>query len=228
LVGQIFEAGVAAAVARPSGRLQVPLVAVLDEAANICPLPDLPDQFSWLGKHAVVPLVFVQSPAQGEQAWGQAGFKAMTSQAVHIYGGNVDDKTYLEHWVALAGPADVAHVTESHGRGERSRSTSWAREPILTVADLGAMPKDRALVRFPENEPVLIRKRWWYHSDHAAIVHTSRRASGMPVDDTHRPGLTARARTALARRRHDSAPVDIGQQREDPTRTGGAKGAQEL
>ena len=117
LVGQVLEAGIAAAMARPTARLAVPMLLVLDEAANICPLPDLPDMYSWLRKHAIMPMVFLQSPAQGVEAWGETGFKAITSQSVHIYGGNVDDRHYLEHWVALCGTAQIAHTSTSRGRG---------------------------------------------------------------------------------------------------------------
>ena len=117
LVGQVLEAGIAAAMARPTARLAVPMLLVLDEAANICPLPDLPDMYSWLRKHAIMPMVFLQSPSQGVEAWGETGFKAITSQSVHIYGGNVDDREYLEHWVALCGTAQIAHTSTSRGPG---------------------------------------------------------------------------------------------------------------
>ena len=162
LVGEVLHAAIQAAKQQPNARLAVPMLLVLDEAANICPLPDLPDMYSWLRKHAIVPMVFIQSRPQGEAAWGRDGWEAITSQAVHIYGGNVDDATYLEHWAKLVGDAQVASTTHSRGPGGGNRSTGWSLQPIFTVADLAEMSLERALVRFPGNPPVLIRKRKWF------------------------------------------------------------------
>lgn len=47
-----------------AARLDPPLVAVLDEAANVCPISDLPDLYSHLGSRGVVPVGVLQSVPQ--------------------------------------------------------------------------------------------------------------------------------------------------------------------
>ena len=55
------------------GRLDPPVVAMLDEAANICRIADLPDQYSHLGSRGMVPVTILQSYEQGEMVWGDKG-----------------------------------------------------------------------------------------------------------------------------------------------------------
>lgn len=57
---------------RLGGRRDPPLVLVLDEVANICRIPDLPQQYSHLGSRSVVPIAIPQSYAQVERVWGGA------------------------------------------------------------------------------------------------------------------------------------------------------------
>jgi hypothetical protein len=54
----------------------------------------------------------------------------------------------------------------------------------LSVDQLGALPKDRALVRLPENKPVLIRKLWWWETEHAEMIELSlaRYGGAIPAD----------------------------------------------
>ena len=64
---------VRAAEHSPAGRLDPPLVAVLDEAANICRITELPRLYSHLGSRGVVPVTILQSRSQGRRVWGEAG-----------------------------------------------------------------------------------------------------------------------------------------------------------
>ncbi|MGY5309144.1 hypothetical protein [Nocardia gipuzkoensis] len=50
---------------------------------------------------------------------------------------------------------------------------SWRAEPILDVALLAALPKDRALVRLPNHGPVVVRKIWWQHTGYAPLIRKS-------------------------------------------------------
>jgi len=52
---------------RRGGRIDPPLVLVLDEVANICRIADLPEQYSHLGSRSIVPIAILQSYAQGDQ-----------------------------------------------------------------------------------------------------------------------------------------------------------------
>ena len=176
LVGRIFDAAQAHARRSPAGRLAVPLVAVLDEAANICKLTDLPDQYSHFGSQGIVVLTVLQSPAQARKVWSDDQFAALLSASnVHYYGGGITDDRYLESLSHQVGDHDVSRWSASHGRGDRSRSQSWSREAIMPVQALAAMPKDRALVMTSGNPPVLVRKTFWQDGPHADTVRSSLR-----------------------------------------------------
>jgi hypothetical protein len=186
LVGRIFDAAQARARRSPAGRLTVPLVAVLDEAANICKLSDLPDQYSHFGSQGIVVLTVLQSPAQARKVWSEDQFAALLSASnVHYYGGGITDDRYLESLSHQVGDHDVSRWSASQGRGDRTRSQSWSREAILPVQALAAMPKDRALVMTSGNPPVLIRKTFWQDGPHADVIASSLRT----YDPAHRNPL---------------------------------------
>ncbi|OXR40033.1 hypothetical protein B7C42_07878 [Nocardia cerradoensis] len=162
LVGQILESALRIARARPDGRLAVPLLAVLDEAANCALIDELPSYYTYAAGCGVILLTIVQVLEQAEDLWGANGLTVIRAQSIEIYGGNIATPTYLEQWARLVDDHDVADHSRSTGPGGTNRSTSWRAEPILNVAKLARLPKDRALVRLPGHEPVLIEKQFWW------------------------------------------------------------------
>ncbi len=190
LVGQILDAALATARARPDGRLAVPLLAVLDEAANCCKLGELPHYYTYSGGHGVILMTFLQVLEQGEQMWGEHGLNTMRAQSIEIYGGGIGDTTYLRQWSSLVGPHDVADRSRRVGHGGVDRTLQWHSEPILDEAQLAAMPIDRALVRYPGNGPILVRKIPWPATEHATSVTESLRRYGSPPTsvDLTKPG----------------------------------------
>ncbi|WP_416566105.1 type IV secretory system conjugative DNA transfer family protein [Nocardia testacea] len=173
LVGQILEAALNTARARPDGRLAVPLLAVLDEAANCARIGELPSYYTYAGGCGIILMTILQVLEQGEDLWGASGLKTMRAQSIEVYGGGIADTGYLEHWQAMTGQHDVADRSRSHGAGGVNRTLTWRPEPILDVALLAALPKDRALVRLPGHGPVLVRKVWWQHTEYAPLIHAS-------------------------------------------------------
>ncbi len=65
---------------RSGGRLDPPMVVVLDEAANICRIADLPELYSHLGSRGMVPVITPQ-PAQLSAADFPAAMTADVLQA---------------------------------------------------------------------------------------------------------------------------------------------------
>src|SRR5205807_1480994 len=55
----------------PGGRLDPPLGLILNEAANICPLPSLPSLVSSGGGRGIPALVVLQSLGQARHRWGE-------------------------------------------------------------------------------------------------------------------------------------------------------------
>ncbi|MCY7287642.1 MAG: type IV secretory system conjugative DNA transfer family protein, partial [Cryobacterium sp.] len=72
LVDRILE--IAELLAQASGgRLEPPVVAMLDEAANICPIRALPQLYSHYGSRGIQVLTMLQSYQQGVGVWGEQG-----------------------------------------------------------------------------------------------------------------------------------------------------------
>ncbi|UGT70828.1 TraM recognition domain-containing protein [Nocardia gipuzkoensis] len=173
LVGQILEAALDAARARPDGRLAVPLLSVLDEAANCARIAELPAYYTYAGGCGIVLMTILQVLEQGEDLWGANGLKTMRAQSIEVYGGGIAATDYLEHWSAMTGPHDVADRSRSRGAQGTNRTVSWRAEPILDTALLAALPKDRALVRLPNHGPVVVRKIWWSDTEYAPLIRKS-------------------------------------------------------
>ncbi|WP_380166417.1 TraG/TraD/VirD4 family protein [Jannaschia sp. R86511] len=124
------------------GRLATPLLAVLDEAANVCRWRDLPDLYSHYGSRGIVLMTILQSWSQGVGVWGESGMKKLWSAAnVKVYGGGVCEASFLEDLSRTIGDHDRPTSSVTTGRGGQGVSHQLQRDRILDVADLAALPK---------------------------------------------------------------------------------------
>jgi len=171
LTDRVLRAAVVAAEGS-GGRLDPPLVAVLDEAANICRIGDLPALYSHLGSRGVIPLTILQSYAQAVGVWGKGGTATLWSAAtVKLIGSGADDAAFAEDVSRLVGEHDVlsdSYSSGGAGRGSRTRSTR--RERILSAAEVRALPKGTALLLSTGARPALIRTLPWYSGPRAAAI----------------------------------------------------------
>ena len=160
-------------------RCDPPMLSVLDEAANICRLARLPEFYSYFGSEGLPIITILQSYAQGVDVWGREGMRKLWSAAnIRTYGGGVADVDFLEELSKLIGPHDV--ITRSTSRSATgwaagSRSVSWQPQerPILTVADLHALPLGRMVVYSTGAPPALARTRPWQTGPHAQAIRAS-------------------------------------------------------
>ena len=116
----------------PAGRLPVPLVGVLDEAANICRWRQLPDLYSHYGSRGISLLTLLQSWSQGVQVWGQTGMRKLWgSSNVRVYGGGVAEHDFLSDLEKLIGDYNRMVATPSQQRAATgaSSATSWQLTP---------------------------------------------------------------------------------------------------
>lgn len=170
----VTEAAERAASQQPGGRLAVPMVAVLDEAANVCRWPDLPDLYSHYGSRGICILTFLQSWPQGEAVWGREGMRKLWSAAnIRVYGGGVAEVDFLKDLAELTGEFQRPERSRTAARGGPSTTYSVRSERVLDVADLAAMPRGRALVIPSGAKPVLIRTQAWMDGPHADRVRQS-------------------------------------------------------
>ncbi|WP_072688710.1 type IV secretory system conjugative DNA transfer family protein [Rhodococcus marinonascens] len=203
LVGAIGDAALEYGAQHTSGRLPIPAVMVLDEAANICKLQQLPDWYSHFGSRGIVLITILQSPSQAKKVWGETNFAGMLDACNMLwYGGNVQDREFL---AALSDEIGDHHVqTESRsrdagilGNGQSTVSTSWQKEKILTVDELKALPQRRTIVTMGGSKPLLVRKNFWGDTRFADDITRSLAECAADVDRAEQkalpPGISDRA-----------------------------------
>ncbi len=163
LTKAVFDAGETAAAQSKTERLPVPLLAVLDEAANICRIRSLPDKYSHYGSKGILPMVLLQSYEQGEEVWGEYGMAKMWSAAnVRIYGGNAVSDKFLGSLEKLVGDYHYREEEKSYGTNGVSKSYRTHTESILSVADLASVPGDRMIILAGQSRATLARTLPWH------------------------------------------------------------------
>jgi type IV secretory pathway TraG/TraD family ATPase VirD4 len=179
LVGAIGDALQEYGAQQSDGRVPIPAVMVLDEAANICKLQQLPEWYSHFGSRGCILITILQSPSQAKKVWGETNYDAMVDASNMIwYGGNVNDKGFLaslsdeigDHFVEVENRSRSGGIL---GSGQTTISTSHQREKILTVDDLKALPQTRAIVTMGGSKPLLVRKNFWGNTPFAEDIKRS-------------------------------------------------------
>jgi hypothetical protein len=170
----VCEAAEKLAIVSSGGRLPVPLVAVLDEAANVCRWRELPNLYSHYGSRGICMMTILQSWSQGVEVWGREGMRKLWSAAnVKVYGGGVSETEFLSELSQLIGDFDLNTISTSHGKGGRSTSRAVRRERVLDISDLAAMPKGRAVVFASGAPATLVRTLPWMTGPDAEAVKAS-------------------------------------------------------
>lgn len=159
----------------PGGRLSRPMVAVLDEAANVCRWAELPNLYSHYGSRGIIVMTFLQSWSQGVEVWGREGMRKLWSAAnVRVYGGGVSEVEFLNEISQLIG--DYTHTTASVSRQRgsgRSVSHQHRHDRILDVADLSALDRGRVIVLGSGSVPVLAKTAPWWDGPHSDTIAAS-------------------------------------------------------
>ncbi|MEV6427012.1 TraM recognition domain-containing protein [Nocardia sp. NPDC051463] len=158
----------------PGGRLPIPMLAVLDEAANVVRWKDLPKQYSHFGSRGIVVMTVLQSWAQGARCWGDAGMLALWSAAnVKVLGPGVDDMNFLRDRSEAIGEYDAVSSSVSESKGGKSYSRSLGSSKTFTAHGLATLPQGRAIV-FTSGQPaVLVRTVPWWEGEYSADVKKS-------------------------------------------------------
>ncbi|WP_068255551.1 type IV secretory system conjugative DNA transfer family protein [Janibacter corallicola] len=157
------------------GRLARPLLCVLDEAANICRWPQLPDLYSHYGSRGIVLTTYLQSWSQGVRVWGKEGMTQMWDAAnVRGIGPGIADDQFAGTISKLVGPHDVRTRSASNSmRSGHSVNHQLRREQILEVADVSALPQGRAVV-LPSGSPsIMLATQHWSTLEIADLITAS-------------------------------------------------------
>ncbi|HXH78992.1 type IV secretory system conjugative DNA transfer family protein [Nocardioides sp.] len=189
----VVEAAEAYAVDQ-GGRLKVPLLAVLDEAANVCRWRDLPDLYSHFGSRGIVLMTILQSYSQGVEVSGERGMKKLWSSAnVKVYGGGVSEVAFLDDLSKLVGYDKLTRSTSSKagaggvfGSSGVTTSRQLQRDLIMEVDDLAALPKGRAIVLSSGNRATIGETMPWMTGPHADAIRDSIKAHDPEAQKTLR------------------------------------------
>ncbi|MFI1577664.1 type IV secretory system conjugative DNA transfer family protein [Embleya sp. NPDC020630] len=174
IIAAAADAVMRAAVAqaeRAGGRLDPPMLAILDEAANVCKISDLPDLYSHLGSRGVIPITILQSYRQGVRVWGESGMDSLWSAAtIKMIGSGIDDADFADKLSRLVGDHDVQTVSHSTSESGRSTSTSMRQERILPADAIRALPKGKALLLATGIRAGLLDLKPWYREPSAKAI----------------------------------------------------------
>ena len=176
LVEHLLDVARTRAAHAQGGRLAPPLTLLLDEAANIAPLPSLPNLLADGGGSGITTVAVLQSLAQARSRWGEAGADALWDAATTkvILGGlaHADDLARISR---LAGEIDEPTRTRTTGPGGPSHSISDRRVPALPIDTLRCLPPGQAIVLARHTPPVRARLTpWWNRPDADAIRAATR------------------------------------------------------
>lgn len=183
MVDRLFRIALLSAAAQ-GGRCDPSPTVVLDEAANICRIADLPDLASYLGGIGVLVDVILQSRKQGIRVWGQTGMDALWSAStVRIAGAGLQDIEFARDLSALVGDRKIKETTRSWSPGGSTDSEHWVREPILEPADVAAIDREHALLIRPGSRPVMMDLMPWYREEHADTIGSRKSLAEAQVQD---------------------------------------------
>ncbi|MBM9508011.1 TraM recognition domain-containing protein [Streptomyces sp. KK5PA1] len=156
---------------RASGRLDPPALCVLDEAANVCKISDLPDLYSHLGSRGVIPITILQSYRQGQRVWGETGMDALWSAAtIKIVGSGIDDADFADRLSRMVGDHDMPTTSVSTSESGKSTSVSMRAERILPPDAVRALPKGTALLLATGLRIAMLDLKPWYEQPSAKVI----------------------------------------------------------
>jgi type IV secretory pathway TraG/TraD family ATPase VirD4 len=174
LIAAITDVVIRAALRRAQqsgGRLDPPLPVILDEAANICRISDLPNLYSYLGSHGICPVTIMQSYDQGEAVWGQTGMAALFgASTIKLIGAGTDSPRLARDISTLIGQHDVPVRAITIGEGRISDNISLRRQDIAEPAAIRAITPGTAVLLASGGPPVYLRLRPWYRGARRAEI----------------------------------------------------------
>jgi hypothetical protein len=178
LLWQLVDAAKTAALSTRTGRLTVPLRLVLDEVANIAPLPELPDVATDIRAYGIQTVYVLQSHAQVEEKWGRVRARMLidNAPAVLVLGGLKDDDA-LERFSRLAGQVEVQELATSYDQGAARRSVSQSirERRVLRSEEIRMLAPGTGLLLYTAMPAALVRLTDWTDRADADQLHAGRR-----------------------------------------------------
>jgi type IV secretion system protein VirD4 len=157
------------AAAQGGRRPGLPVALLLDEAANIAPLPDLPSIVSEGGSQGLVTLACFQDLSQARSRWGAAADGFPTLFGAKVVLGGINDMRTLDMISRLAGEAEVPHNSVTRrpwpiGRQHPTVTRSTRRQPRLPVDVIANLPPGQSILINGPRPPTWMTLTPWFRT----------------------------------------------------------------
>ncbi|MFJ8628131.1 type IV secretory system conjugative DNA transfer family protein [Kitasatospora sp. NPDC093550] len=142
-VSEVFGTAKRIADRSPGGRLDPPLGALLDEVANVTPLPNLPDLMSFAGGSGIYVLAVLQNMAQARTIWGHDGAEMLWgSSTIKIALGGLGGAE-LEEFSKLAGIYRESLTTYQSGSHGTTMQTTLQDRKTVTPDEIRTLDEEK-------------------------------------------------------------------------------------
>ncbi|HMJ77737.1 MAG TPA: type IV secretory system conjugative DNA transfer family protein, partial [Iamia sp.] len=192
MLGQVL-----AEVYRQAGRtgrpLEAPLLLVLDEAANIAPVENLPTVAATAAAMGLQVVTVFQDLAQIRLRYGDAAGTVVNNHRAKLLLPAVSDMDTLDLASRLIGDEEVgrdSHTTDSSGRRSSTTAVNWRR--LLPPESACRLDDGHAVLLYGNLPPTKVRLRPWYSTRH---LRRRARRSGLPAVATGDGGASSSTST---------------------------------
>ena len=192
VIGQLL-AAVYSHAARTGEPLDPPLLLVLDEAANIAPVEDLPEVASTAAALGLQLVTVFQDNAQIKRRYGDAAGTIVNNHRAKLLLPGVSDVETLELASRLAGDHEIdRHSSTTDATGRRSRTTAGQWRRLLPVELARTLEDGFGVLLYGNLPPIRLRLRPWYRTARLrrrAHLEPLEPGFDLPENDDHQPGL---------------------------------------
>ncbi len=158
VVGEVY------ARANASGQpIDPPVLLVLDEAANVAPLPDLDQIASTAAGQGLQLVTVLQDLAQAHQRWGGRADTIVNNHRAKLFGAGISCSRTLEYVARVLGDTELQQRSETAvERGRRSVTRSSTFRPLAPPNALRERASGSMLLVYGSLPPAVVRPRLWY------------------------------------------------------------------
>lgn len=175
LVQQIT-AAVYERAARTGAPLDPPLLLVLDEAANVAPLPDL-DVLAATGAGQGIQLLSVfQDLAQVRERWGDRALTILNNHRAKVVGSGISDPDTLDYVARVLGDEEIRQVSSTAGHeGHASTTESTTYRSLAPAHVLRQAPAGTGVLVYGNLPPARLELRPWFRDRRLRALVTPQR-----------------------------------------------------
>ncbi len=161
LVAVVYE--LAAHTGKPIKR---PILVVIDEAANIAPVPNL-DQIASTGAGQGIKLLTIfQDLAQVNACYGQRARTILNNHRAKLFGTGISDPDTLTYISQVVGPAEFSQLSRTAGRQGHNTTTEATAYRDLTPPSVVREADPRsALLIYGHRPPAKLAWRPWFEEE---------------------------------------------------------------